>query len=194
MIRQIVRKDWQLLWPFVAGLTVLNAIVAWMSHGWYVFGVDRGFAALGPPAVIGWALLVAVLVQQDAVPGTRQDWLTRPIRRPDLAAAKLIFVVVLLHVPLFVMSTVDVLAAGYFWPEAIGAAAMQNALLLIIVTLTPFAFAAATRSVTEIAVAAIVAAFASQAAIIVFETFTADSCGATCASGLEWLLTRRPCT
>jgi hypothetical protein len=187
MIRQIVKKDWQLLWPYVVGLTLLNAVVEWMRYGWFVRGAESGLPALGPPATIGWVILVAVLVHLDVIPGTRQDWLTRPIKRLDLLAAKLSFVVVLLHVPQFVMNVVDVLAAGYSLPEALGTAAARGVSLLVIVTLMTFAFAAITRNITEMVVAGIVVACTSQAAVFVLLAFTDQQCGATCDSSIGWM-------
>jgi hypothetical protein len=45
------------------------------------------------PSYFGVATLIAALVHQDGLVGVRQDWLERPIRRRDLFAAKVLFVV-----------------------------------------------------------------------------------------------------
>jgi hypothetical protein len=187
MILHIVKKDLHLLWPFVAGLTALNALVQWMRYGFSVLDDNSGWVVLGTFATIGWILLVVLLVHQDVIPGTRQDWLTRPIKRRDLVAAKLLFVVGLLHAPLFVMMTIEVLAAGYSLPEAMGAAFARSLTIFIAVSLTTGAVAAVTRNFVEAVITAIVVAVVAEAATQVLDGITNEPCGATCGSTLVWV-------
>jgi hypothetical protein len=187
MILHIIKKDLRLLWPFVAGLTALNALVQWMRYGFSVLDNNAGWVVFGPIAAVGWIVLVVMLVQQDVMPGTRQDWLTRPIKRRDLAAAKLLFVVVLLHVPLFVMMAAEVLAAGYSPADAIGAAFKRSMFLFLALSLTTFAIAAITRNFIEAVIAAIVVAVVEEVgASLLLVAFTDGAC-ATCGSSLNWI-------
>ncbi len=188
MILHILKKDLRLLWPFVAGLTALNAVVQWMRYGFSVLGNDAGWVVFGPIATVGWIILVVVLVHQDVIPGTRQDWLTRPIKRHDLAAAKLIFVVGALHAPLFVMMAIEVLAAGYSPADAIGAAFKRSVTLFFALSLPTFAIAAITRNFIEAVIAAIVVAVVEEVvASLLLAALTDGTCGATCGSSLNWI-------
>jgi hypothetical protein len=187
MILHILKKDFRLLWPFVAGLTVLNAITQWMRYGWSVLDNNAGWVIFGPIAVVGWVLLVVVLVHQDVIPGTRQDWLTRPIKRRDLVAAKLLFVVGLLHAPLFVMMTIEVLAAGYSLADAIGGAFVRSLTIFFLVSLPTFAFAAVSRNLIEAIIVAILVAVAAEPVAVLFDALTNEPCGATCGSSLAWV-------
>ena len=187
MILHIFKKDLRLLWPFVAGLTALNAVTQWMRYGWSVLDNNAGWVVFGPIAVIGWVLLVAVLVHQDVIPGTRQDWLTRPIKRRDLVAAKLLFVVGLLHAPLFVMMTIEVLAGGYSLADAVGGAFVRSLSLFFLVSLPTLAVAAVSRNLIEAIIVAILAAVASEPVAVFFDVLTNEPCGATCGSSLAWV-------
>ena len=187
MILHILKKDLRLLWPFVAGLTVLNAITQWMRYGWSVLDNNAGWVVFGPIAVVGWVLLVVVLVHQDVIPGTRQDWLTRPIKRRDLVAAKLLFVIGVLHAPLFVMMTIEVLAAGYSLTDAIGGAFVRGLALFLVVSLPTFAVAAVSRNLIEAIIVAILAAVAAEPVAVLFDVLTNEPCGATCGSSLAWV-------
>ena len=187
MILHIIKKDLRLLWPFVAGLTALNAITQWMRYGWSVLDNNAGWVIFGPIAVVGWVLLAVVLVHQDVIPGTRQDWLTRPIRRRDLVAAKLLFVVALLHGPLFVMMTIEVLAAGYSLADAIGGAFVRSLSILFLVSLPTLAIAAVSRNLIEAIIVAILVAVAAEPVAVLFDVLTNEPCGATCGSSLAWV-------
>ena len=64
-------------------------------------------------ALLGVMVTVVLAMHQDPIPGARQDWLVRPIRRMDLAAAKLLFVLLMVQAPLLV---VDGRRAGRWFP------------------------------------------------------------------------------
>src|SRR5450631_4746242 len=99
MIWHIFKKDWKLLWRFAACFGalhfVLNAVR--LNRGrfyqtrWAVMdAVPNSFlpgralfleSILPTLALLGSAFLIVAIVNQDAIPGLRQDWLVRPIRR-----------------------------------------------------------------------------------------------------------------
>jgi hypothetical protein len=187
MILHIIKKDLRLLWPLVAGLTALNALAQWMRYGWSVLGNPTGFPIFGPLSAIGWIVVVAILVHQDVIPGERQDWLTRPIKRRDLVAAKLSFVGGLLHLPLFVMMMVEVLAAGYALPEAAAAALASTIAIFAIITLPTLVLAAVTRNFVETLIAALVVSVVAEVAMQILNGVANASCGATCGTSLSWV-------
>ena len=153
MAWHIFKKDLVLLWPIV----LLGALAQWALFA-LVFAMDafpqqpylRPFAQLGTFAVfLAIVFTVALGVQQEPIPGTRQDWLVRPIRRRDLLIAKLLFVLLAVHLPMLIGDAAQVLAHGFSFGEALGAALARNLLILFTVSLPALAFAAMTRTVGQ---------------------------------------------
>ena len=104
MIRHILAKDWRLLWPMVAFVTLIQICLGWVQYAWGYFGGVAAATHVLHPLTIAWfasitALSVAV-VQQDAIPALDQDWLIRPLKRRDLLVAKLLFVALAVSVPM----------------------------------------------------------------------------------------------
>jgi hypothetical protein len=61
----------------------------------------------------GFRFLITAAVHLDAVPGVRQDWLIRPIRRRDLMLAKLLFAALAVQAPILVANTAAFLISGF---------------------------------------------------------------------------------
>src|SRR5690348_10954942 len=104
MVWHIFKKDWNLLWRIVVVTAALQFVLAvtlfilWHNRGNQFFRLALlllGFTLLGA------AFLISAVVQQDAIPGVRQDWLVRPVRRRDLLFAKLLFVLTMVQGPIF---------------------------------------------------------------------------------------------
>jgi hypothetical protein len=155
MVRHILKKDWLLLWPLVAALTALQAVIAWAR---FTAGPPPNSVPSVPAAflvLLGASMLIALVVHQDPIPGTRQDWLTRPIGRGDLFFAKLLFVVVLVQGPWFVADLAQGLANGFAFGQSVAAAAACAIWVLLTLTIPVLAFAALTESTTHTLVAAI---------------------------------------
>jgi len=107
MIWHIFKKDWRLMWPYAAGLAALHfasmaallrigrfraAPLNWIQAGSLTaLEADHTANALINVfpilSYLASCLLLVAIVQQDAIPGVRQDWLVRPIRRRDLFLA-----------------------------------------------------------------------------------------------------------
>src|SRR5580700_992759 len=118
MIWHIFKKDWKLLWRYAVGFGALHFIMnaLRLSQGRFyqarlaVLAASSSFlpgrdlfvvSTLPAVALLGSALLITAIVQQDAIPGLRQDWLVRPIRRRDLLLSKLLSVLVMVQIPMF---------------------------------------------------------------------------------------------
>jgi hypothetical protein len=154
MVRHIVKKDWLLLWPLVGGLTVLQALIAWAR---FTAGPPPNSVPSVPAAflvLLVASMLIALVVHQDPIPGTRQDWLTRPIGRGDLFLSKLLFVIVLVQGPWFVADVAQGLAGGFGLGQSVAAAAACAVWVLLTLTIPMLAFAAVTASMTQTLVAA----------------------------------------
>ena len=59
-------------------------------------GLQRILTLLAPAA---WWFLLVSLIHEEALPGIRQFWLTRPYRRSALLGAKLLFIALFLNLP-----------------------------------------------------------------------------------------------
>ena len=176
MAWHIFKKDLVLLWPVAA----LAALAQWGLFA-LVFAMDatpqapylRPLAQLGTMVVFLAIVFTAALgVQQEPLPGTRQDWLVRPIRRSDLLAAKLLFVLIAVHLPMLLGDVAQILAHGFSFGEALGGALARNLLIFVTVSLPALALAAMTRTLGQF-IAAGIAYFIAVAAIVVLLSLAA---------------------
>ena len=155
-IAAILRKDLRRLWPQVLAFTMLLLIGALTDP---VYSTVRQSTV----AAIAWAAallvcwnLVTTAIHQEPLTGTHQSWRTCPYPRAGLPAAKLLFVVLCVNVPLLLMQ------AGV--QTAVGIPLLQQApallwrqLFISVFVLTPFAAIAVTTGSTAQALAITVA-------------------------------------
>ena len=151
MIWHILKKDLRLLWRLVIAVAAID----WLNAGLLIYGGPFGresaaeFALISNgvlPAIslLGLALLAIAVVQQDRLPGTTQDWLTRPVPHNQLVLAKLSFVALMGLGPIFVadvlmgfaahLRAIDVVAASLTRAFVLGGVICLPALLLGSVT------------------------------------------------------------
>src|SRR6187431_2396594 len=109
MIWHIFKKDFRLLWPYAAMLMVLQFVYGAMMllnpvpnisvYEGTIGGANAAMQQVTMIAVLlGGAFLIAAIVHQDAIPGSRQDWLVRPISRMQLLLSKIVSVILLIHI------------------------------------------------------------------------------------------------
>jgi hypothetical protein len=180
MVWHIFRKDVKLFWRMAAGVAVLNALRPFApeaaGHG--------GYAAISLLAtVLATGLLIAAVVQADALAGLRQDWLVRPIRRTDLLLSKLAFIVLLIQLPIFLTDVAEGLAAGLPFVPVLGAALSRGLFMLIALDLPALAFATLTRNLTEGLAAGLVAALG----VMLFLSVTQKPAQGVNFSGVAWI-------
>jgi hypothetical protein len=153
MIWHIVKKDWKLLWPLVmiVGATHIINTVLWLVLGF--FEEPRQLVLIAnifPTAVfLGIAALIVTAVHQDALPGDRQDWLVRPIRRRDLILGKLLFVSVAVQGPMLLVDLAHCMATGFSFWDSLSAAGSRNIYLLLTFSLPVLGVAALTTTFVE---------------------------------------------
>src|ERR1700726_2390317 len=155
MVRHILKKDWNLLWPLVAALAVLQGLLAFarFTAGKFLDGLPTVPGSL--LELLAAATVTTLVVHQDPIPGIRQDWLVRPIARRDLFLAKLLFVVVFVQGPWWATDLLQGLANGFPFGQSAAAATACAAWVLLTVSLPVLAFAALTASMTEAFVASL---------------------------------------
>jgi len=156
MIWRIVRKDWKLLWPLVAMVTVAQLGNAFLWQALGQFGEPKGLLltaqVLSYLVFLGIAALIAAAVQQDVVPGVSQDWLIRPIPRGAMFRAKLLFVLLCVHGPMLLADVLHGFAAGFTARDAMSAALVRTVCVLLAFSLPVMALASATRTLVQVAV------------------------------------------
>jgi hypothetical protein len=141
-------KDVKRLWPWAAVLTAL-----FLVHGWIDLHIEHEFLrvlntrghGLEPLALfLVWWVLVAVLVQQERLPGNRQYWLTRPISRWSIVAAKAMFLLAFVCLPNLLVQAAVLAWTGFSPLQSAGALVWNQALIAC-----GFASAAALAAVTR---------------------------------------------
>lgn len=99
--------------------------------------------------LISWSLLIARVIQTEALPGDRHFWLTRPYSRAGLVMSKALFIVTFINLPLLVTQAAIVSMDGLPLSSNL-AGLFGNQLLLSVVFLLPVAaIAALTRNLAQ---------------------------------------------
>jgi hypothetical protein len=174
MIWHIFKKDCRLMWRYAAGLAALHfgLMAALLRTGRFRAAPlanffqprvavptdwDKTFYALFNVfpilSYLATALLIVAIVQQDAIPGVRQDWLVRPIRRRDLFLAKLLAVLSMVLGPIFAADLSGALLNGFPLGQSMDAALGRSVWLWFSLFLAVFALASLTRNLMETIVA-----------------------------------------
>jgi hypothetical protein len=152
MVWHIFKKDWKLLWPvvlLVTGLLWIMAAILFFAVRWRNPQLDSVLRVLEPLAYLSVAFLVTLVIQQDPIPGMRQDWLVRPIQRRDLLLAKLLFVMLAAQGPILAADLFQSMANGFGFRQSMVAALARNIDVLLFLVLPLVALASFTRTVAE---------------------------------------------
>jgi hypothetical protein len=137
---------------------------------------------------LGTACVIAVVVHQDAIPGVRQDWLTRPIRRRDLLLAKFLFVLLLVQGPVMVGDLAAALADGFSLSQSLEASAARGVFFLLGFTLPLLAFASLTSHFAEAVVGGLAVFLGIAGFIGLSDTFRdAGLFDPTRNTGISWV-------
>jgi hypothetical protein len=176
MIWHIFKKDFRLLWPLVLIVALAEALddTMWVTVGIFLepISLRRISANLSAGLVIGIVALIVSAVHQDTLPGDRQDWLVRPIRRRDMILAKILFVLLAVHAPYLLMDLAHGMSMGFpFW-DSLSAAFARGIHLLWVFSLPVLAIAAITSTLVEVVGALMVIALALIAFITVIQVST----------------------
>jgi len=141
-VLHIFRKDARHHWPEILVSLLLLSLYTWHSARqagpapFFVPGypTTSAFAIvlaeiLPLVLVVAWFFLIFRLVQEESLIGDRQFWVTRPYQWPSLLAAKVLFVVIFIHIPLFFAQCLLLKIAGFpIAPHLAGLLGMNIAL------------------------------------------------------------------
>lgn len=155
-IFHIIRKDLRHHWKEVVLCQAALASYCWRQvDGWnepshfVAIGLFRVSSVLAMLLPLSWWLLISRAIQDEALVGDRQFWITRPYEWKKLLAAKAIFFLVFLNLPLLVAGMFLLARAGFgVFPHFLGLLWMQ--ILLLLFPLLPLAaLAAVTRNLAH---------------------------------------------
>ncbi len=191
----IFRKDLRHLWPQIAIVLALVAAYAVLAGRTSddPFTLDRTvlqtwevISLLGFLVPVAYAWLIITLVHQEALPGSRQFWVTRPYRAGRLIAAKVLFVVLFVTVSMVAKDWYIVAAHGFpVLPDLTGLL-LRLAAWTAWVVLPALAAGVVTRNLQEVGLlgAGLVLVYALEN-VLAGQPFWRGSCGY--ADGTEWI-------
>jgi hypothetical protein len=162
----IFSKDTRRSWPYLAVIFVVTAMLVVLTPKWRPFygpetaALNKTVDTLHFLLPLAWWFTIAHLVQGEALVGDRQFWLTRPYSWKSLVAAKCLFCVAFLILPL-AAGDYMILAAEGFSPTALLPGLLWRYYhVAAILMLPPFIFAALTRGMRQFVLACLLLAIA----------------------------------
>jgi len=153
----------------VLGLVVLFVVESMIdSREWWLGNrvLGNGPDTPGVLMLMGWAYLLARLIHDEALPGDRQFWLTRPYSRTSLLASKVLFAIVFINLPMLIADVILLRVNGFSPTRNLDGLVWKQALLTMTIVLLPFALAAITRRFGEFLLAALAVALVSLIATL----------------------------
>jgi hypothetical protein len=153
-ILHIFQKDARHLWREILLSFALTAAFAmiyprqWSPYNYGHGTVAGGFSLATEPGLalmasllvllvpIGWWILITRVVQSESLVGDGQFWITRPYEWKKLLAAKALFLVVFLYLPIFIAHCVLLKTAG-FHPLSYLPGLLFNLLLITFILVLP---------------------------------------------------------
>lgn len=165
MIWNIIKKDFRLLWRMalvVAITTVLYGVAVMVlglssDHEGQVFS----FALLQIKAIIQF-FFILLLVRQDSPVDISLDWLTRPFLPWKMLAAKLLLILLVVHVPGLLMDAVIAYHHGYSTDVILSTAFVNQISNFANYSLPVVVIASITQTVTQAVLLGIGLAFSIQ--------------------------------
>ncbi len=157
LILHIFRKDTRHLYPEILLALVFTVAFAWVAPVQWLYGQFGGIvASSGVASVLApllrvflpiiWLVLITRVVQDESLVGDRQFWVTRPYTWPVLLAAKVLFLLVFLYLPLIAMQLYLLHHAGLNVRAALPDLLLYQLRLTVIYFLPVFAIATVTTT------------------------------------------------
>jgi hypothetical protein len=117
----IFRKDVLHHWPEILLSFAAIGTYAWRKslelaawpHPWNNDGPLLPLASVLVP--VAWVLIVVRVTQGESLVGDRQFWVTRPYGWGNLLLAKVLFILVFVNIPLFLLQSFLLAAGGFSW-------------------------------------------------------------------------------
>lgn len=176
-ILHILRKDLRRHWPEIVTSLVLLSLFTWNQPRIWVgqaFEI-RFFAGLirfvPTLLILSWAFLIVRLIQGESLVGDRQFWTTRPYEWPKLLAAKLLSILLFLHLPLLISQLVLLKLARFPVASSLPGLLNIHALLVLALVIPVVTLSAITSSVGQACIALLIAITPLIALLLLFNVF-----------------------
>jgi hypothetical protein len=151
----IFKKDARYLRWELAALFACMALFVWAQTR-HPVGLSSLASIVTPLLACLWAFICARLMQAEPIPGDRQFWITRPYEWRSLLAAKLLFIVAFLSIPLLLADAIILATQGFRIASNVPGLLWSVFLITVGYLLTFCAFATLMRSLTQWVLSAIV--------------------------------------
>lgn len=197
MVWHIFKKDWKLLWPLGIAAVVLQAIqealvfrIGLFRNGGPLMQLENAASLL---LLLAWIFAIGLAVFQDAIPGVKQDWLARPIRRRDLLGAKFLFAATFVLAPFFAAALFEGLGHGFAFGATLGVAIRATVWMALGFVLPVVAATSLFKSVSQ-GIITVVVTYACMMLISLFMNFGSAFRGyaprfaSISSGGLGWML------
>jgi hypothetical protein len=142
----ILRKDFRRCWGLIVLVVTMEILADWVSSS--AWAAQAQFFITLPKTLAHWFLIVS-LIQQEALPGDRQYWLTRPIGWKRLLLAKALFILLFIHLPGFLVDAASLHARGQSIVHYLPSLLACQFFLLANVVLPTAAIAAVTATLAQ---------------------------------------------
>lgn len=145
----IFRKDARRLWPGVLLGVLLLGILSAIDNARrdYVPALEESVCSALLPLL--WCGLIVYLVHLESPASANPFWATRPYRWPALIGAKLLFVLVFIHIPLLVANAAVLSAHGFVPWQHVHALLSLQLTVAAALTLPALALASITRTLAQ---------------------------------------------
>jgi hypothetical protein len=163
----ILTKDVRHLWPRILLFWLLLVLSAWLDPASSRLRLAENFGYLAFACVLACATLILAVIQQEALPGDRQYWLTRPIDRRTLWVEKAAFVFLSVNLPVVAVQTITLAALGIPLGDHLGALVWRQMFFIAFLILPSAALGAVARNLGQ----AFLVAILSVAGGLVFCAF-----------------------
>jgi hypothetical protein len=150
----IFKKDIRYLYREIIFLFALALLFGWWERG-AARSTDAS-DALQVLYAVAVAYTIARLIHAEAIPGENQFWITRPYRWPSLLAAKLMFLIAFVQLPVFFMQALLLRIEGFPIATILGGLLWTQVLILLAISLPCFALAALTAGIVPFIAAILV--------------------------------------
>ncbi|MEO8099112.1 MAG: hypothetical protein ABI811_15520 [Acidobacteriota bacterium] len=157
----VFRKDAREFRLEIAGVLILTLLLILTGVQSWESLQERGGPNSDPGEILGvllaitWSLLIARVIQAEALPGDRHFWLTRPYSRTSLVLSKALFIAVFLNLPLMFAQAMIVSLDGLPLFSNLGGLLWNQVLITVVLFLPAAAAAVLTRNLAQFVPAAV---------------------------------------
>lgn len=162
-VLHIFRKDARHFWLESAVSIAVVAAFAWSEvRSWTApddfstrfIGFLKGLPTI--LVLLSWWFVIARVVQDEALVGDRQFWITRPYEWQKLLAAKVLYVAVFINLPLFIVDIFLLAKAGFNPVSYIPGLLWMQLMLAVFLLLPMAALATVTSNVVQMGLASLI--------------------------------------